>query len=69
MPKPKPEPPKMVLCPKCKMLVADVELAATGCPFCECSWCHTVPSQAAAIHEGPHATWCPRYQLRRRSEA
>jgi endogenous inhibitor of DNA gyrase (YacG/DUF329 family) len=24
----------MVPCPRCGMLVADVELAATGCPFC-----------------------------------
>jgi hypothetical protein len=26
-----------------------------------CSWCKTIPSEAKKRHEGPHATWCPRY--------
>lgn len=28
-----------------------------------CFWCNTNPEEAAARHEGPHATWCPHYKL------
>ena len=27
-----------------------------------CFWCNTDPEEAAARHEGPHATWCLRYR-------
>lgn len=27
-----------------------------------CSWCNTDPVEAAARHEGPHATWCVHYR-------
>jgi hypothetical protein len=27
-----------------------------------CFWCNTDPDEAAARHEGPHATWCLRYR-------
>lgn len=28
----------------------------------KCFWCNTDPEAARMIHEGPHATWCPRYR-------
>lgn len=27
-----------------------------------CFWCNTDPDEAAARHEGPHATWCLHYR-------
>ena len=27
-----------------------------------CFWCNTDPDEAAARHEGPHATWCLKYR-------
>lgn len=27
-----------------------------------CTWCGKDPDEAARHHEGPHATWCPRYR-------
>lgn len=32
-----------------------------------CSWCNTDPVEAAARHEGPHATWCPHYKREERT--
>lgn len=31
-------------------------------PGNRCFWCNTDPEEAAARHEGPHATWCPHYR-------
>lgn len=31
-----------------------------------CAWCNTDPDEAAARHEGPHATWCPHFRNEQR---
>lgn len=31
-----------------------------------CSWCNTDPADAAARHEGPHATWCLHFRTEQR---
>lgn len=31
-----------------------------------CSWCNADPQEAAARHEGPHATWCPHFREEQR---
>jgi hypothetical protein len=31
-----------------------------------CFWCNTLPSEAAAQHEGPHSTWCPHFREHQR---
>ena len=28
-----------------------------------CFWCNADPDEAAARHEGPHATWCPHFRM------
>lgn len=31
-----------------------------------CLWCNTDADQAAARHEGPHATWCVHFRMSQR---